>query len=378
MTTAGAKSATAGMRALSAAALLLAGLLTGCALEAAPSPPSLKIPTPVKDLTAARAGDTVTLRWTMPKHTTDKALLQGPQTVLVCRAEVPVAPDTPCRPVATLHFAPGQAASWTGALPPALLAVTPRLLAYSIELYSPWKKTAGPSNVADVVAGMPPPPVGLLRLTTRKDGIVMHWQPASPEPHMLMRIHRSLVEPPHAKQPHPSAGNMAGEGPAPEQVLEISLSRSDHGQAIDRDAALNHTYTYVLQRVLELKVNGAGAELPGAPSQPVTVDAKNLFAPAAPRDLEAVADAQARAIDLSWQPSPESDVTGYAVYRRAGGSGAAWHRISPVKPLLAAPAWHDTQVEPGISYEYAVTAISSNGLASPRSAPVSEALPAQP
>jgi hypothetical protein len=377
MTTAGAKSAAAGKRALSAATLLLAGLLTGCALEAAPSPPSLRIPTPVKDLTATRAGDAVTLRWTMPKRTTDKALLKGPQPVVVCRAVLPVAPDAACRPIATLHFAPGQAASWTHTLPLALLAGTPRLLAYSVQLYSPWKKTAGPSNVADVVAGMPPPPVGPLRLTTRKDGIVMHWQPAPPEPHMVMRIHRKLVALPHAEQPRSSTGNMAGEGPAPKQVLEISLSRRDPGQAIDRDAALNHTYTYVLQRVLELKVNGAAAELPGAPSQPVTVDARNLFAPAAPRDLEAVADASARAIDLSWQPSPESDVIGYAVYRRIAGSSGAWQRISPAKPVLAAPAWHDAGVEPGVPYEYAVTAISSNGLASPRSAPVREALPAQ-
>jgi hypothetical protein len=373
MTTAGAKSAAAGKRALSAAAaLLLTALVAGCALEAAPSPPSLKIPSLVKDLTATRAGDAVTLHWTMPKHTTDKALLRGPQPVVVCRAVLPAAPDAPCHPVATLHFAPGQAASWTGDLPPALLAGTPRLLGYAVELYSPWKKTAGPSNVADVVAGMPPPPVGPLRLTTRKDGIVMHWQPASPEPHMVMRIHRTLAVPPHA-----SAGNMAGEGPAPDQVLEISLSHSDPGQAIDRNAALNHIYTYVMQRVLKLKVNGAAAELAGAPSPPVTIDAKNVFAPAAPLDLEAVADAQARAIDLSWQPSPESDVTGYVVYRRAGGSGADWQRISPVKPLLAAPTWHDVQVQPGVSYEYAVTAIGSNGLASPRSAPVREALPAQ-
>jgi hypothetical protein len=374
MTTAGAKRAAETRRALSAAALLLTGLLAGCALEAAPSPPSLKIPTPVKDLTAARAGDAVTLHWTMPRHTTDKALLQGPQPVVVCRAVAPTVPDAPCQPVAELHFPPGERATWSDPLPPALLTGTPRLLTYSVELYSPWKKTAGPSNTGGVVAGMPPPPVGSLRLTTRKDGIVMHWQPASPEPQMVMRIRRTLDAPPHAKQP----SGMAGEGPASGQVLEIDLSHRDPGQAIDRNAVLNHTYTYVLQRVLTVKVNGASAELAGAPSEPVTVDAKNVFAPAAPRDLEAVADVQAHAIDLSWQPSPESDVTGYAVYRRIARSGGPWQCISPARPLLAAPAWHDAQAQPGVTYEYAVTAISSNGLASSRSTPVSEALPAQP
>lgn len=374
MTTAEAKPAAAGKRALSGAILLLACFLAGCALEAAPSPPSLKIPEPVKGLTAVRAGDVVTLNWTMPKHTTDKGLLQGPQPVVVCRALTPIAPDAPCQPIARLHFAPGKAVSWTDPLPPALLSGTPRLIGYSVELFSPWQKTAGPSNIADVVAGMPPPPVGSVTLTARKDGIVMRWQPASPEPEMVMRIDRTLVAPPHAKQPN----SMAGEGPAQEQVLEVPLSHRDPGQAIDRNAALNHTYTYVLQRVLEVKVAGASAALPGAPSQPITIDAKNVFAPAAPLDLEAVADAEARAIDLSWAPSPESDVLGYAVYRLIAGSGSAWQRLSPAKPLLAAPAWHDAQVEPGVAYEYAVTAISSNGLTSPRSAPVTESLPAQP
>src|SRR5579875_2118275 len=275
--------ASSGRRTVSAAALLLLGLLAGCALEAAPSPPSLKIPTPVKDLSAARAGDAVTLHWTMPRHTTDKALLHGPQPAVVCQAVLPAAPDAPCHAVARLSLMPGQAVTWTETLPPALLTGKPRMLAYSVELYSPWKKTAGPSNTAEVVAGTPPPPVHSVRLTVRRDGIVMRWQPDSPEPGMVMRIHRTLVEPPHARQ----TNSLAGEGPAPEQMLEVNLSQRDPGQAIDRHAALNHTYTYVLQRVLALKVAGVHAELAGAASQPVTVNAKNIFAPAAPRGLEA-------------------------------------------------------------------------------------------
>lgn len=377
--------ARAGRRLLSTAASLLAVStlviqLSGCALEAAPSPPSLKIPQQVNDLAATRAGDSVTLHWTMPTHTTDKALLKGLQPVTVCRATAPVAQDTPCQAAAHLHFLPGKAVVWTDALPPQFLAGTPRLLYYSVEFYSPWQKTAGPSNSAVVVAGPPPPPVGPITLTARKDGIVMHWQAASPAPDMVMRIRRTLVLPPKTAEtirPKPQGNPMSGEGPAPEQVLEISLSQYDPGQAIDRDAALDHTYTYTLQRVFAVKIDGSSAELPGAPSQSLTINAKNVFPPAAPGDLQAVADPEAGAIDLSWAPSADSDVIGYVVYRRVANSGAAWQAISPTKPLLAAPAWHDVRVQSGVTYEYAVAAVSRNGQISPRSARAQETLPGQ-
>lgn len=356
--------------------------LVGCALEAAPQPPSLEIARPVRDLTAARAGDAVTLRWTMPRSTTDKAKLKGDQIVIVCRALLPIDSDAPCAEIARMQVDPGVATHWIDRLPAPFLSGTPRLVRYNVELESPWQESAGLSNNATIVAGMPPAPVQGLNLTVQKDGVVLHWQPSSPMPHLVMRIERRLVakvSDPHRNQNQGEA--IWGEAPAQVQLLEVPLNLRDQGQAIDRDAALGQTYTYTLQRVLHLKVDGQEVTLPGAASQSVTINARNVFVPATPQDLEAVADAQARAIDLSWAPSADQDVIGYRVYRRvarsAGGKAdSKWSAVSPAHPLLTAPAWQDTTVTPGVSYEYAVEAVGANGLASPRSAPVTESVEA--
>jgi hypothetical protein len=51
--------------------------LSGCGTEGAPMPPSLKLPDPVTDLAAIRAGNQVSLTWKMPKKNTDKLLLKS-------------------------------------------------------------------------------------------------------------------------------------------------------------------------------------------------------------------------------------------------------------------------------------------------------------
>jgi len=51
--------------------------ITGCGTPGAPLPPSLKLPDPVTDLSAARTGNQVTLTWTMPKKNKDKLLLKA-------------------------------------------------------------------------------------------------------------------------------------------------------------------------------------------------------------------------------------------------------------------------------------------------------------
>jgi Fibronectin type III domain len=387
--------------------LVLAALLTGCALELAPSAPSLHIPQPVHDLTASRAGDLVTLDWNMPRDTTDKVLLQGRQRAEVCRSLV----SGNCDSVAALFFAPKKPASYVDHLPQALDSGSPRLLTYYVDLESPAKKSAGHSNPARVVAGTPPPPVGPITLRARKDGVVLAWTPEPPQPGLVMRIHRTLVEPPHASQASPTqtrvsgpvSGPGAGAGPVANQFLEVDLDKTDPGRAIDRDVTLDHTYTYVLQRVLKVSIANQAAqktsdqtttpsaspaavktatvelaaELPGASSLPATIHAEDVFPPAPPQDLQAVADEQDRAIDLSWAPSSEADVVGYTVYRREADRPGDWRRISPATPLLAAPAYHDAGVQPGVRYAYAVRAIDRDGNQSPLSAATEETLPQQ-
>ncbi len=352
----------------------LAALVTGCALESAPLPPSLHIPAPVRNLTAARAGDAVTLRWTMPERATDKVLLKGRQRVEICRlgAVSKVQKEASCDEAGNVMLLPGVRGSFVDHLPAGLEAGAPRLLAYAVRVYGPYKRLAGYSNRATVVAGAAPPAVGAVTAETRADGVVLKWQPKTPEPGMEMRMVRTLVEAkPRSRR---ETISMTGEGPAARQVLEVSLAQQDAGQALDKHAALDHVYQYVLQRVVRLQVDGATAALAGAKSPVVQVDAKDVFPPSVPRDLAAVADAEAGAIDLSWEPSPQPDTAGYIVYRRV--AGGAWQRISGAK-LVTAPAWNDRTAQPVVRYAYAVAAVDRDGNQSARSAPVEEELPAQ-
>lgn len=343
-------------------------------------PPSLHIPVTVKNLTAARAGDAVTLQWTMPKRATDKVLLEGLQHAQVCRladpaldatAKTPVHTQPKCVPAGDLTALPGATASYVDHLPAALEAGAPRALEYAVRLYSPYKSTAGYSNRATVVAGAAPPAVGMVTAQTQADGVVLRWQPQAPEAGMQMRMVRTLLDPKAKKK----SRGMMGSAEPEQQVLEVSLAHHDAGQALDKHAALDHIYTYVLQRVVLLKVNGVSAELGGTKSPTVTIDAKDVFPPSVPRQLAAVADGEAGAIDLSWEPSAQTDTAGYIVFRRV--AGGAWQRISPERQLVTVPAWSDKTAQPGVRYQYSIAAVDRDGNQSARSSSVEEALPLQ-
>lgn len=356
--------------AIASAALLLAA---GCALAGNPQPPTLWLPVPVRNLTAVRQGNTVRLHWTMPRTTTDHVTLRGNQRAHFCWSWVTGrgAPSAAgCTPAGDGAFAPHQPADQTVELPAELTAGPARVVAFFVELESPAGKTAGPSNPALVATGAAPPAVTGLSAETRAEGVVLHWEKAAPQAGLVLRIHRTWVK--VAGTPKASATQGA---PQPEQqTLEVDLDKDDPGGALDRDAALDHTWTYTAERVLRVEVEQHALEDAGPASSPVTIDAKDVFPPRVPQELAAVADAQAHAIALSWVPDPETDVAGYFVYRRDITTGGAAERISPAKPLVSS-SYSDTAAVPGHRYAYAVSAIDRDGNESARSGDVEEELP---
>lgn len=347
-------------------------LLVGCGLAANPQPPTLWLPRPVRDLRAARVGDQVQLRWTMPRHTTDNVELRGSQRARICwmepQAQNAAFSDKPCRAAGEGSFDPDKPAQFAATLPPELQQGPARGAAFFVELESPAGKTAGPSNAAWAAAGAAPSAVTGLELQTVADGVVLHWNHAATGPGMRMRIERTLINPP-AK---PNSKN--GAPPVQEQTLEVDLSQNDPGGAVDHDATLDRQYRYTAQRVERVTLDGRTLELAGAASQPVTIDAKDVFPPAVPGGLAAVADEQAHTIDLSWTPDSDPDLAGYAVYRRDATAGTGWERISGPAPVVA-PSFDDRNVVSGRQYAYAVSAVDQDGNESARSAEVSEELP---
>jgi hypothetical protein len=368
-----------GWAALSAAALFA----TGCGTPGAPLPPSLKLPDPVTDLAATRTGNQVSLTWTMPKKSTDKLLLKANLPVRVCRRE----DAGTCAPAAGPLLAPGSSGAFTDTLPPALASGPPRPLTYFIELNNRNGRSAGLSNAAVVLAGEAPALVAGLAAHVRKDGVVLGWTPDSEK--AAIRLHRKLLTPqPNAEsaaRPKPRQGLLA----TPPEPLEQSLlvdsgAQSDQSgqsldRALDRDIRFGEVYEYRAQRVARVTAGSQTLELAGELSAPVRVEAVDIFPPAVPTGVAAVATAGENgaepAIDLSWQPVTETDLAGYQVYRReAGGANGIWQRISPAQPFVA-PAFHDNQVQPGHTYSYAVSAIDRGGHESARSAETEETVP---
>jgi hypothetical protein len=354
---------------------LAAGLLlTGCGTQAAPQPPSLNLADRVTDLAATRSGSQVSLTWTMPKKNTDKLLLKGIVTARVCRKEGAGA----CVEAGTeVSFAPGADAAFTDTLPAALAVGAPRPLSYFVELRNRSGRSVGLSNAAEVLAGEAPAPVTHLTAEVRKQGVVLHWTPVSEQESSAIRLHRRLLTAPAAK---PREGLLA---PAPEPAEQSLLvdSCAPEGRvgicrALDKQIRFGQSYEYRAQRVARVTLDGKTLELAGELSAPVRVEAADIFPPAAPTNLAAVATANENApqyaIDVSWQPVAEADLAGYAVYRREGDG--AWQRISPVEALVP-PAFRDTQVQPGHTYHYAVSAVGQNGHESARSEEAEESVP---
>lgn len=361
-------------RALGFVALLAClSWLAGCALAGNPQPPTLWLPAPVKDLTAARAGNEVHLRWTMPRNTTDKVTLQGDQQAHFCWIWAQDAgaksPAADCQAIGDGMFPPAKLADILLPLPSELTSGAPRAVAIFVELENHAGKTAGKSNAALVATGAAPPRVTGFGAEIRAKGVVLHWDKAEAEKGLVLRIHRDLVKEAGAANPK----DALGASPPDQQTLEVNLDAEDAGEALDRGAGMDHTWRYTAERVLQVEADQHALEIAGNPSAVVTIEAKDVFPPQVPRGLAAVADVQAHAIDLSWLPDSEADLAGYVVYRRDVTAGGAAERISGPKPVVG-PSYSDTAVVAGHRYAYSVSAVGRNGNESARSGEAEEEL----
>jgi hypothetical protein len=117
-------------------------------------------------------------------------------------------------------------------------------------------------------------------------------------------------------------------------------------------------YEYSVQATLKTGETEAESE----PSDRAAIVPRDVFPPATPRELTAVAGAGT--VELGWERNTEADFAGYRVYR--SNNGGPFERIAD---KLEAPSYSDHDVRAGAKYSYAVTAADRIGNESPRSAP---------
>lgn len=368
--------------------------LVGCGMEAAPQPPSLNLPKTISDLRANRTGNQVHLAWTTPSENTDHLKLKGSIQLRVCRTGQPA---SPCETVATVSAIPKKPGNYTDVLPAALASGPVRPIAYRIFGINKNGKTAGPSNVVDVLAGEAPPQVRDLSAQVVERGVVLYWQ-AAPDlpPDTSIQIDRTLVTPTVAPNPAKSRSfNPLPRSSEPaEQKLRVRLippdsqhiAATDPGVALDPTAQFGQQYAYTASRVVQQQVDHQTLQLDSSQSAAVQVATRDTFPPSAPSGVvavpvSAVMNNGAPEVDLSWSANTEPDLAQYRVYRMDVTSNQPMRRIAPEPgagagvETVVAPAYRDLHVQPGQTYTYAVTAVDTSGNESRRSAEVTVTVP---
>jgi hypothetical protein len=373
-----------------AGAAVLTVCAAGCASPGQPRPPSLNLPEVVTDLSAARVGDVVEMRWTTPEKTTDRLDVKGPMTAEICRITVSSAGSSGCDPVLRLPVLPGVGHA-EEALAPVLTVDPPALLGYRVEILNGRGRSAGLSPEVFVASGLAPPAVDQLRATATRDGAMLEWEKKDsaavveldrlPIGSNGVAIGPSPAKPastPSSKSFIKKQGAGAQRGSAsPKKLVETPPAATearlrtpgqmaDAGGTIDRTAEMGESYRYTAQRVRTVSLGGHMLELRSFASGGVTVAMRNSFPPHAPGGLEAVpggAEAGDRSIDLSWTPNTESDLAGYIVYRQEiaekGVAAGTATRLNPTP--VAGPAYRDQTAVAGRRYAYFITAIDTAG-----------------
>lgn len=339
-------------------------ILAGCGMTASPQPPSLQLPKPVQDVSAVRIGNQVHLRWTTPDHTTDKLIIHGVVFMTLCRQDSAGS----CEKIASVPGQPGKPVEYTDVLPAGLVSGSPRPLEYQVVALNRASRNAGQSNVATVLGGATLPPVQQLMATLTPQGILLRWQKAADLPSgTFVELHRTLLTPP---APHAELPGLPPQTEPAEQTLKVAaVSNADPGMALDPNITFDRKYRYIAQRVITESIGSETPRGASRSSSAVIVDTRDIFPPAAPTGLAAVAvppdmNNGIAEVDLSWSANTEPDFAGYIVYRRDANAPAAdMRQISPSTPQKAvvAPAFRDLNVQPGHSYVYEVVAVDRDG-----------------
>ena len=299
---------------------LAALVLAGCGYTGAPLPPTLDVPGKVTDLRVLERADKLLVDFTIPPLTTEGLPLKLSKVELLAD-EKPLAAD---------GLAPGPvhmeypAADFVG-----------REVSFRVRVFSRKGRDGGWSDPV-LLAVIPPlaVPAGL-KAEAVATGVRLTWNAPSG---MMFRVRRG-----------------SGKEPATE------LATAGGQEWVDTTARYGVSYGYTLQAVVK---PGAESEI----SAPVTITPVDLFPPAVPQGLAALA--ATASIELTWDRNTEPDLAGYYLYRAAGDKP-----LERLGGLLDEPAYSDREVQPGTRYRYAVSSLDQAGNESEKSQPVEAALP---
>jgi len=302
----------------------------GCGYVGEPLPPLANVPARVTDLTVVQHGSHIVARFTVPKATTEGAVLKstpaldlriGPgSNPFVPAAWVESATQVPEGPV-TNGVARYEipAAAWIG-----------KQAILGVRVTGANGKSSVWSNLVTVPVIAPlETPMEVSAVATAQ-GVQLTWRGGGTSFRMFRRT---------GTQPFAAVADVA------------------QPPWTDPTSVFGTAYTYQVQAIAKL---GDKQEAESELSAEVPITPIDTFPPAVPTGLHATAAGDS--VELSWEGSTEADLAGYRVYRAAPGGG--FEKIAD--PVL--PAYSDHAVEHGKTYRYAVTSVDQSGNESGRSA----------
>lgn len=363
-------------------------MLCSCASPNDPRPPQPLVPEAIADLAARQAGGAVVLTFTLPSKSTEGLLLEAPPELEIFRAFVPADAAPPANAgelkqiytlpagVVDTYLRQGRIEFSDPINPGDLVKHAGEQAVYIVRARASTRRASDDSNVAAVRIFPVPSAPADLRVTVTEAAIELRWtsptRTTAGTPITALagfRIYRAEVEPgaEAAAVTDPSKARLR----APLELLGVAPSASYR----DAQFEFGRTYLYTVRSVAQVQAESVES----ADSAPVVVAPRDIFPPAAPRDLVVVvvpATAEAPAhLELSWGINLETDLAGYNVYRSETPGSPAGRGERLNKELLLTPTFRDTSVQAGRRYFYRVTAVDRAGNESSPSVSVAETVP---
>jgi hypothetical protein len=330
-----------------AALLLNALLLSACAILGPGyigpiQNPVLDIPVLVTDLRAVQYGDQIIAFFTIPKLSTEGKELKSVRAIdLYAGPGGPGSDD----PNSWFHTATHYS------VPPAPGSATLVPGPYEYRFAAqPWigkdlvlrVRSTGPKGrqslwslppVLPVTAPIPQPMDVMAE--SRKEGVHLTWKDSGKGSGTKYRILRYTG----AAAPEP-------------------LGETDQLEYLDDSAQFGTAYQYLVLAFADDRHQSAISDPLKTPIVP-----KDTFPPDLPAGV--TANPGVSAIEVQWDLNTEADFKGYNVFRSVDNAP-----FVKVASLITAPTYHDTDVQPGKSYRYQVSAVDLLDNESARSEPV--------
>jgi len=242
-------------------------------------------------------------------------------------------------------------------------------ITYAVEVLNRNARGAGLSNRAHVPAVYTLPPPGDLSAELTGDGVVLTWTSAG-------ELQRIPVTPPSNAPATQLRYRIyrRDEASAKEAIAgEVPFGESGPARFTDSAFAWERTYLYRITAVSIVKRTDNEVQVEGDDSRVIRVVAHDVFPPAAPTGVQAVASGEGQKpfVDLIWAPVTSADLAGYNLYRRDAQSAL----VKLNSELVKSPAYRDSAVVAGTAYVYSVSAVDARGNESAKSEEANEQVP---